>query len=964
MAEQLSVVKAAIAAMATPSETQRANEWLVDFERSSAAWQVCDLLLREPDASHQFFGAKFLYSKIQRQFLQLDAAMVASLSQNLVQHIITTSQQPVPTMNVIRYLCLALAALTLQLNQEGIVSNILVWLHPVLGKSPGVLLELLTVLPEESDNHLIDVPWETKQLYVVQLKNTCGEVLTFLSGLWGTVGPPVKSQILRCLERWVEVTRVTMPVLTGQAVYGHMLESLMAQDETFEHAVDAAIAVLRNFQSEEPLILESLCPLVVALRTRWVANAHTINKDLASGTSVSELDDDILSECRSLCRLFTETCEACFDVITTHVQSYNLHEVVANLVECTKFCDHSIARIPLNYFYDMGIVLHRMKDEKPGEAEVETFLFGSSKSAALKTFFVPIFINLLGTAINQITLSEAEIASLSVSGITDDKREMRVEWCETVQDCSYAVGAETCLQLLCTELTGAFSAGYTTTAWRKAESCMTCIQMIANNTKKSENTLVPQLLQFAASISQQPTIPAQARNAIIAMIGRFAFWLETHEDYLPMLLNYLYSTLAIPSSVLSASLAITNTLRYCKYVPRLPIQELHTLILSMRQLLPPSNSSSDVPAQNALPVESDLLLLEGITVVISNLPEEARTLALQSILSPIAKNLDDMLSTGTAPNNAALSMAVDRIAVVFKHVTGDGEICCNAFVSVLPALVRTIETSTSEVVYEKVCRCYKYAVRGSRLKFLPYLPNMIEHITIQFQRAPVAAYLYVAAVCVGEYHDTNDGAYVQELYKMLFQLSTIFFSKFPTIEAYEHNPDVVEEYFFLMAKVMQHCPRSFVEEAAFSTPVLQAAMIGLPLKHRGALKGVLSFFENFVRVATFWPAESPTAGTARALVNSVGQTLCVSMFSLVTSKGASAAIDDQNGSIGDVLWSLRKRFNDQFKVWLTVVYEGMPEAAQNIALKMCTFKELIDVRGADDFLTTLIRFENAYRNNT
>ena len=49
--------KAAIAALSNPSETNRANEWLVEFERSRAAWEVSDGLVREENGPYRFFGA-------------------------------------------------------------------------------------------------------------------------------------------------------------------------------------------------------------------------------------------------------------------------------------------------------------------------------------------------------------------------------------------------------------------------------------------------------------------------------------------------------------------------------------------------------------------------------------------------------------------------------------------------------------------------------------------------------------------------------------------------------------------------------------------------------------------------------------------------------------------------------------------------------------------------------------------
>ena len=53
----LDEVKNAIIALSIPTETLRANQWLVDFEKSNVAWEVADRLLNEPSGStNRFFG--------------------------------------------------------------------------------------------------------------------------------------------------------------------------------------------------------------------------------------------------------------------------------------------------------------------------------------------------------------------------------------------------------------------------------------------------------------------------------------------------------------------------------------------------------------------------------------------------------------------------------------------------------------------------------------------------------------------------------------------------------------------------------------------------------------------------------------------------------------------------------------------------------------------------------------------
>jgi hypothetical protein len=42
-------------------------------------------------------------------------------------------------------------------------------------------------------------------------------------------------------------------------------------------------------------------------------------------------------------------------------------------------------------------------------------------------------------------------------------------------------------------------------------------------------------------------------------------------------------------------------------------------------------------------------------------------------------------------------------------------------------------------------------------------------------------------------------------------MSATFFQNFSNLEQFESKPDVVEEYYFLMAKALQFCPAPFIK---------------------------------------------------------------------------------------------------------------------------------------------------------
>jgi hypothetical protein len=178
-------VKGAICALGDAELGRGAQDVLMQFEASRGAWTVAAQLLYDSSAQasqhhFRFFGAKMLYSKIQRDFDQLAESDVSAFMQSLVGHIINLSQEPNIEMKVCRYVCLSIAALAIQINQPGVIRAVLQWLNPVLTGAPHVILEFLALLPEECINQRVDVSRETREAFEHQLTDSFHEVLTFL----------------------------------------------------------------------------------------------------------------------------------------------------------------------------------------------------------------------------------------------------------------------------------------------------------------------------------------------------------------------------------------------------------------------------------------------------------------------------------------------------------------------------------------------------------------------------------------------------------------------------------------------------------------------------------------------------------------------------------------------------------------------------------------------------------------
>ena len=894
----LDEVKNAIAALSVPTETLRANQWLVDFEKSNAAWEAADRLLSEAAGStNRFFGAKFLYSKIQRDFGQLNEGSIPSLTHTIVQHIIRlASDNANLELNVCRYLCLSLAALAVQINQDGVVSQVLQWLNPILGTSPRILLELLVALPEECFNRLLDVSSDVRDVFAAQLSRSAADVFGFLNSLCNPVNGSIVSTevigvVLKCLAKWIDYISFPGPLLAAHPVFLYSLDSL-GREDLFETAVDVVIAAIGKYRCNDDAILSLTIPRIIALRPIWSIQVAQLDAD-------SDTSD--MGVCRALSRLFTETAESCLDIIRAD-NNKGLDQLVFQLVQCSQFpYDHSIARIPLAFFLSSE------------NLQLGDFVRQSDKLAET---YLPAFAALFDAALLQTILPMEVIMGTKV--ICDEVEEARLDWKDTVIDCAHVLTSEVCLERAClalqrelqnTAATGA--TGGNGVRWDKVESCLYCIEIVIHRMHMQESPFFPQLMSCIGSLPNLPGL----KTTIIYLIGGLSHWLRTNGSYLPSLLSQLYGSLQspTPSTVAAASRAIRSILKNNAGVHTLPIPELLTIVLEMR-------------AAKTLPLEYDLALLEGACAVVAamTLPINSKIESAMFLLDPVLASLDKTLSSGTLQSASVISGDIDRLTTIMRRIGIEGTAVADIFLRIQPILQRILQVyATSEFICEKVCRCYKHSIRSSRKAFIPLLQPMTVFLANQFSINPIAAFVYAGSVCLGDFARDSDQPHTEVLYTMIWSITSTFFTNMQSLEQFEQRPDVVEEYFYLMARTLQYIPLPFLQSPDASRTLIQAGVTGLQLKHKDAQKGILLFFDSLIQLPSKLsldnanPALVAAKSSAHSLIIQSGGPLVMSLLSSLAGQGSipAYALDEDNGCCGDVMWSLRNQCTGEMQVY-------------------------------------------------
>lgn len=480
--------------------------------------------------------------------------------------------------------------------------------------------------------------------------------------------------------------------------------------------------------------------------------------------------------------------------------------------------------------------------------------------------------------------------------MTDEEEDLRVEMYDQAIDCADAMDASLCVQHVCgmlqKEIQAAGSSGRTV-SYSLVESMLKTISLIANHLTEADNPMIEQLMSFINSL---PEVPGM-QDTINRFMGKCSRWLAENPATLTPILSRLFNGLTNPSTLRASAAAIKNILSGCAGRVEVPIQELMAAATALRN-------------GGALPLEADIELLDGFTYVISRLPPEHHQQGATQLLEPIIQRLTAALD-GPSTDAKALGTDIDRLTTIVRYLRVDSGLLLQIFSQLFPLLQAALDKAPAESVCEKVCRCYKHFMRNTNsTDFGPVIPFLSSHLAAAYAKIPVAAFLYAGSICVKEFSKVGDGVHVAQLMAMVWTMSTSFFAQFTSLESFAERPDVVEEYFYLLSRVIQYCPGPLLAAEGVDT-FIQAGVTGLQLQHKDAQKGILSFFENLVDVPR---RNKELEGPARAIIGKWSPSIVQAIVRGLAGEIPLYAIGEGEGSIRDVLWSLRQLAEATFQV--------------------------------------------------
>ena len=269
----------------------------------------------------------------------------------------------------------------------------------------------------------------------------------------------------------------------------------LASDELFDSAVNAICDLIHETQEVEenmPMI-EQLVPRVIALRPKL-----TVYKEDAD-------------KIRGLARIFTEAGETYRSLLLHHPETF--FPIVEAIGDCTAYPDLDI--VPITFHFWMRLAQN------------------IGKKPSVPPPFLDAYKALMGVIIQHLHFPK-DLTTLTGQE-AENFRSFRHVMGDTLKDCCYVLGADTCLLATYDMITVALARGPNAVSWQEIEAPLFSMRSMGAEVDPTDDKAVPKIMDLIPSLPAHPRV----RYAALLIISRYTQWINRHPDYIPYQLQYI-----------------------------------------------------------------------------------------------------------------------------------------------------------------------------------------------------------------------------------------------------------------------------------------------------------------------------------------------------------------------------------------------------------------------------------------
>ncbi|KAE8701985.1 transportin-3-like isoform X3 [Hibiscus syriacus] len=834
-----------------------ANQWLVQFQQTDAAWEVATSILssdHQPflsDYEVEFFAAQILKRKIQNEGYYLQLGVKDALLNALLVAAKRFGSGP---PQLLTQICLALSALILRSAEHGKpIEQLFYSIQNLPTQNDGIVavLEMLTVLPEEivdTQNTDCKISASHRNQYGQELLSHTPMIIEFLLQLSenkfeGGMQPNERNRkVLRCLLSWVragcfseipEVSFSTHPLLN------YVFNSLQVPS-----SFDLAIEVLVELVSRH----EGL-PQVLLCRVPFL-------KEMLLLPALTGGDVKVIA---GLAYLMSEIGQAEPSLIVE--ASAEARALTDALLSCVAFpCDDwDIADSTLQFWSGLASYILNLDIDGTNKKNVEGMFF-SVFSALLDAL-------LLRAQVDESTFNDES----GTFDLPDGLVQFRMDLVELLADMCHLLQPATFVQKLF------FSGWFSTNAairWKEVEIKLFALNVVSDVVLQGGHTfdfLVD--MQLITALSSWPSDDLKGFMCIVYrsaadVIGSYSKLLSTLQINARPLLLFLAAGISKPLSSNSCASALRKLCEDASAV-----------------MFEPSNLDiflwiGEALEKKCLPLEDEEEVVTAIILVLGHVSnKELQNNLLSKLLSSsydaIGKLIDDDNTSSIRQNPAAYmqimgcaTRGLHRMGIVFSHLAmplpseASTDNPMIAVISVFWPMLEKLfasEHMENSSLSAAACRALSLAIQSSGEHFEILLPKILDCLSTNFLSFQShECYIKTASLVIEEFgHKEGYGPLFISTFERFTQASSVM--SLNSSYVCDQEPDLVEAYTnFASTFVRGSHKEGLAASGALLEISFQKAAICCTAMHRGAALAAMSYLSCFLEVGLASLLESMT----------------------------------------------------------------------------------------------------------
>lgn len=855
-----------------------ANQWLVQFQQTDAAWEIATSILTSDhpkpyisDFEVEFFAAQVLKRKIQNEghCLQLESkeALVNAL-------LLAAKRFSLGPPQLLTQICLALSTLILHaVEYNKPIEKLFYSLQNLQGQNDGniAVLEMLTVLPEVVEDECATYKSKSGQRvdYVPELLSHTSSVLEFLlqqseESFDGVVQLHDRSRkILRCLLSWVQAgcfSDILPASLLSQPLLNFVFNSVQVLS-SFDLAIEVLIELVSRHEG---------LPQVLILKVGFLKDV--LIRAFSSG------DEKIIS---GLACLMSEIGQAAPSlIIEAHSEALVL---VDALLSCVSFPsqDWDIADSTLQFWCCLASNIVRMDDEITDNIK------------HVKDVFSPVFLALLDALLMRSQVDDSTYGEAATRDLPDGLAQFRLNLVELLVDICQLLKSSVFLQKI---FSGGWLSSNVQIPWKEVESRMSALNVVADVVLQEGQTFdLSMVLHLVTILCDRPSYEPKGFMCIVHksladVIGSYSKSMSSYiTDARPLLLFFA----AGMSEPLCSHASATAFRKFC---------EDSTSVMHKPSSLEMLMWIIEGLEKRHLPLEDEEDVIGAATLILAYLSNtELRNNLLLKLLSSsfesIGKLTDgDSMRQLPAAYSHLVNSAVRgfyRIGTVFGHLStplSTSPNIDNSIIALLatfwPMLEKFFQSDHIEntSLSMSACRALSQAIKSAGHHFVTLLPKILDYLSTNFASFQThECYIKTASIVIEEFGNKDE-------YGPLFVSTLERFTHASSVMAInssyvcDQEPDLVEAYCSFTSIFLCSCSKEVVASSGPLLEVsLQKAAICCTAMHRGAALAAMSYMSCFLEFSLTSLLESVTSNSESLLPSMVVQVISHSGEGIVSN---------------------------------------------------------------------------------